>query len=203
MLKFGSKRVMKRIDALPKIPDTNLPRFYMPSTRGDPPYRNPFYRLELRLRAGLLPQWEPGMWIYETKGEAQGAAKKARRVAGETYLVRVVQVKGTPYIPKFWPNPTSPDLKSLYRSFHGANPKSRKVKVPTPGGSLLKIGRLTELNYRPEAPSRRAGQEYFHRLGDTGSMILPEKPILATDGKNLYIIPEESRTRFTERGIIG
>jgi len=100
-------------------------------------------------------------------------------------------------------NPTN-----LYESFHGSPPKGlRKVNLPVPpkGSKLVMIGRLSALEYIPEKPSKLANTIYRHKLGDTGSMIMKEKPILATDaaGKNLFIIPDKSSPKMTERGIVG
>ena len=101
-------------------------------------------------------------------------------------------------------NPTS-----LYRSFHGANPKNvRKVslKLPKKGEKLVKIGRLVEVVYIPESPSKRKGTAYQHSFGDTGeSMMLPDKPILAVsaDGKQLFILNDKSHPKFGGRGIVG
>ena len=97
---------------------------------------------------------------------------------------------------------------NLYQAFHGNPPKRmRKVNLPVPkkGSRLVKIGRLVDVTYQPEWPSRLAGRAFQHYFGDTGSIVLPEKPILATDskGKNLFIIPDRSRPKFTRRGIIG
>ena len=94
---------------------------------------------------------------------------------------------------------------SLYQAFHGALPKRiRKVKFELPKGRLVKIGRLISLDYAPENPSRHVGVRYTHKFGDTGRVILPDKPLLVTDskGKNLYIIKDGAKTHFTERGII-
>lgn len=98
--------------------------------------------------------------------------------------------------------------QSLYESFHGNPSKgTRKVKVnvPEPGDTLVKIGRLTELRYRPEEPSQHTGTEFYHKMGDTGRMVLRNKPILATgpDGKGLFIIDDKASPKFTDRGIIG
>lgn len=99
-------------------------------------------------------------------------------------------------------NPTN-----LYQSFHGNPPaRLRKVNLPIPkkGTRLIKIGRLTAIEYKPEHPSRLAGREFRHTLGDTGYAKLPEKPLLVTDekGENLYIIKDGAKTKFTHRGII-
>lgn len=97
---------------------------------------------------------------------------------------------------------------TLYQKFHGNLPKNvRKVKIriPNRGEKLIKIGRLTAIQYRPEHPSRLKGQEYRHILGDMGTRILPDKPLLATgaDGKGLFIIDDGAKPMLTTRGIIG
>jgi len=97
---------------------------------------------------------------------------------------------------------------NLYQAFHRAQPiRLRKVKVDLPkkGDRLIKIGRLESLTYRPEYPSKLRGAEYEHKMGDTGTMMLKDKPILATreDGTGLFIIPDKSKYKFTKRGIVG
>jgi uncharacterized Zn finger protein (UPF0148 family) len=96
---------------------------------------------------------------------------------------------------------------SLYQSFHGNPPaKTRMVNLPVPkkGQKLVKVGRLTHVIYSPEWPSRHSGSHYEHAFGDTGTRMLPDKPILATDekGEHLFIIPDRAKPRFTNRGII-
>lgn len=98
--------------------------------------------------------------------------------------------------------------EGLYKSFHGNQSKgTRKVRVWIPGAGdrLVKIGRLTELRYTPEEPSEHTGTEFFHKMGDTGRMVLKKKPILATgpDGKGLFVIDDGASTKFTDRGLIG
>ena len=96
--------------------------------------------------------------------------------------------------------------ESLYQAFHGSPPRAiRKVAYEPPKGQLVKIGRLVRIEYEPEYPSKRTGTRFYHELGDTGSIILPNKPLLVTDkkGKNLYIIKDKASTHFSERGIIG
>jgi len=99
----------------------------------------------------------------------------------------------------------NPDPKSLYQSFHGVAPtRTRKVSLPRPKGSLTVIGRLEQLEYTPYPPSRRAGKRFYHRLGDTGDRMLPNRPVLASDSAgNLYIIPDKARPTFGSRGIVG
>lgn len=95
---------------------------------------------------------------------------------------------------------------SLYEDFHGVPPaRVRKMRLPVPkkGARLIKIGRLLELTYLPEEPSQRVGTAFRHEFGDTGSVVLPDKPILATDGEHFYIIPDKSKAYFEERGIVG
>ncbi|MFA5380080.1 MAG: hypothetical protein WC455_30240, partial [Dehalococcoidia bacterium] len=103
---------------------------------------------------------------------------------------------------------SSSSPSSLYQSFHGNPSKGTRrvrINIPEPGDKLVKIGRLTELRYRPENPSQHVGTEFFHRLGDTGTMVLKNKPILATgpNGKGLFIINDKASPTFTKKGIIG
>jgi len=97
--------------------------------------------------------------------------------------------------------------KGLYESFHGNPPQVRKVRVrvPNKGEQLVSIGRLTAIEYQPYGSSRRKRTTFIHKLGDTGSRMLPEKPILATgkNGKGLFVIEDKSSPKFTERGIEG
>ncbi len=97
--------------------------------------------------------------------------------------------------------------RRLYESFHGNPPVTRKVNLPTPekGDHLVAIGKLVSVVYEPFGSSRLKGHLYEHKLGDLGGKTLKEKPILATDsaGKNLYIVPDKARPKFTSRGIIG
>lgn len=98
----------------------------------------------------------------------------------------------------------------LYEAFHGSPPiRIRKVRYqpPNPKEALIKIGRLVQLNYRPEPPSKLSKTEFYHRSGDTGTKTLKSNLILATDrkGKNLYLL-KDRRSKypvFTERGILG
>lgn len=98
--------------------------------------------------------------------------------------------------------------KGLYEQFHGNPPmRTRKVKirVPNKGEKLVAIGKLVSVEYEPYGSSRRRKVRYTHELGDTGSRVLPEKPILATgkDGKGLFVIEDKSSPKFSSRGIVG
>ena len=98
----------------------------------------------------------------------------------------------------------------LYEKFHGRQPtKSRKISFepPNPKQPLIKLGRMSQINYVPEFPSSRVGVEYYHKSGDTGYKTLKSNLILATDlkGKNLYLI-RDGKSKYpivTGRGIIG
>ncbi len=100
--------------------------------------------------------------------------------------------------------------ESLYESFHDSPPANmRKIlyENPDPKKPLVKIGRVTMINYLPEYPSKKSGVEYTHKSGDTGEQILKSNLILATDesGKNLYLI-KDKKSKYplvNSRGIIG
>ena len=101
-----------------------------------------------------------------------------------------------------------PNPESLYQAFHGVLPlRQRKISYEPPKSPLVKIGRISQLNYTPEFPSKKSGTEYYHRAGDLGYKTIKGNAILATDlkGKNLYIIRETSSKYpiFTDRGIEG
>ena len=98
--------------------------------------------------------------------------------------------------------------KSLYEQFHGIPPsKVSSVFYTSPPKKLIKIGRLLELQYHPEAPSKLKNTAYYHVSGDTGTKKLKSNLILATDpaGKNLYLVKDDKSKRpyFSNRGIIG
>ena len=97
---------------------------------------------------------------------------------------------------------------SLYEGFHQTEPaRTRKIGYEPPNGVLVKIGRVTQINYRPEEPSKRKNSEYYHKMGDTGEKTLKSNTILATDrmGNNLYLLNDKQGKypKFTDRGIIG
>lgn len=100
--------------------------------------------------------------------------------------------------------------EGLYEAFHGSSPaRIRKVfyEPPEKGEPLIKWGKISQINYIPEYPSRRANTEFYHRFGDYGDTMKfgKEKPILATnkDGTHLYIIKDKSKFKLGERGIVG
>ena len=97
--------------------------------------------------------------------------------------------------------------KGLYEQFHENPPKVRKtrIRVPNKGEKLIAIGRLTAVEYQPYGNSKRKKVIFRHKLGDTGSKMLSNKPVLATgaNGKGLFVIEDESAPFFSERGIIG
>lgn len=104
----------------------------------------------------------------------------------------------------------NPMRSKLYESFHGTSPlRTRKVlyEPPPKDAPLVKWGKISQINYIPEHPSKRANTEFFHKFGDYGEGIKfgKNKPILATDatGKNLYVIKDKSKFHLTDRGIIG
>jgi len=123
-------------------------------------------------------------------------------LGGGWWLGQQVAVKGAKMlgIKKESSNP-------LYEDFHNAAPKTRVVDLPVPdeGDKLCAIGRLESVTYTPYGSSSLRGRHFEHKSGDTGEKILKNKPILASDskGKHLYIIPDRSRQKMTERGIIG
>ena len=104
-----------------------------------------------------------------------------------------------------------PNPESLYQAFHGVLPlRQRKISYEPPPKDkpLLKVGRISQINYIPEFPSKKSGQEFYHISGDTGEETLKSNLILATDskGKNLYLLKDKKNRRpyFSgKRGIIG
>ena len=99
---------------------------------------------------------------------------------------------------------------SLYESFHGSPPlRQRKISYEPPpkGKPLVKVGRISQINYIPEFPSKKSGTEFYHLSGDTGEKTLKSNLILATDqdGKNLYLLKDKKSKHpfFSSRGLIG
>lgn len=111
------------------------------------------------------------------------------------------------YLPKYKARRKQLNPVSLYQSFHGV-PESHKTKVyyEEPPKELIGIGELKQLNYQPRRGQHHA-TEFFHKSGDTGSVMLRTNMILATDpeGKNLYLVKKSKSKRpyFSSRGIIG
>ena len=93
-----------------------------------------------------------------------------------------------------------------YSDFHGTRPiRVRRVTLPNPkGGKVMKIGRLISLTYEPESPSALKGSHFSHTFGDFGTLKFGKrKPLLVTDGTNLYIVRDGAPYYFDKRGIIG
>ena len=172
-------------------------------------------------RYGLFKQsghWKKGVRfsVIEAKD-----LKQARRIAAKMLGISATQLipqgnlgaqwedwydEGRPDIYSVWVLPEENPNTSLYTAFHGSKPQLRRVRFqsPKPNETLVAIGRITQINYRPYGSSGRKGVEYTHTMGDTGSSINPEKPVLAVsqDGKRFYIIRDKARTHFSARGII-
>lgn len=82
--------------------------------------------------------------------------------------------------------------KKLYRTFHDAEP-DKIVKIPFKiPKTLTKIGKCLSIEYSCSHPSKFTEETYHHDF--------KEKPLLATDSKNLYII---GKIKITNRGIEG
>jgi hypothetical protein len=97
----------------------------------------------------------------------------------------------------------------LFESFHGNPPeKMTKVYYEPPKGSLVKIGDLSEIKYKPTGVSKYKNTEFYHKAGDIGSKIIKGNAILATnqEGTQLYIVKKDKKVKypiFTSRGILG
>ena len=87
--------------------------------------------------------------------------------------------------------------------------RQRKISYEPPPKDkpLVKLGKISQINYIPEFPSKKANIEFYHNFGDYGEAMKfsKDKPILATnkDGTQLYIIKDKSKFKLTERGIVG
>jgi hypothetical protein len=102
----------------------------------------------------------------------------------------------------------NPISSSLYESFHGMPPKTkRKVHYTNPKGTLIKIGRISEIKYKPEGSTKFLNTEFYHISGDTGEQKLKSNLLLCTDldGKNIYLVKDKPGKHpfFSERGVIG
>ena len=102
-------------------------------------------------------------------------------------------------------NPTG---SSLYESFHGMPPKTKRViHFTPPKGTLLSIGTVSRIDYVPGKNSKHKNVNFFHRTGDTGSKQLESNWILATNSKGteFYLIKDKKSKYplFSGRGIIG
>ena len=165
--------------------------------------------LALLFKKGLTWKNPEGLWdSYRDYGSAVREANRLRKIGWKVRIVELEKFahdynKLVKIIPKPKKNP-----ESLYQAFHGNPPaRIRKVAYEPPPKRLVKIGRLSQLNYIPEYPSKRARQEFYHRSGDTGAEVLKSNLILATDekGRNLYLLKDKGSKypKFTKRGIIG
>jgi len=157
--------------------------------------------------------------IYETTCKRCGKTIYSSRWAMRHHLGRICSACTTPeekqeildYQSGIIMKGTKKNPKStLFRNFHGTDPvKTSKVlfEPPKSGEPILKIGRLSQINYVPESPSRKAGHEFYHKSGDLGHKTIKSNAILATNqqGTQLFIVREKDSKYplFTERGIIG
>lgn len=94
-----------------------------------------------------------------------------------------------------------------YKKFHGMkDAKVSYVDYEPPKQPLVNLGELISIEYRPMFESQSKGTAFYHKMGDTGKKLFKSNCILATDGKNFFIIRKSkkiNRPKFTERGIIG
>ena len=97
--------------------------------------------------------------------------------------------------------------KSDYQKFHGNPPQRRRkmnIRMPKKGKPLWVLGRVPEIRYEPYGSSQHKGTTFRHKFGDTGSRVLPHKPLLVTDGVDIWFAHEKGSTlHVNERGIIG
>lgn len=131
------------------------------------------------------------------------------RIEQEAYLVGNQQADKR--LAQLTPREVNPDGQrrhsGLYQAFHGNPPREVKrlqIRLPKRGERLIKIGKLSSLQYEPEPPSQRTGSRFEHEFGDYGYKFRRgQEPLLAVsaDGKQLYILA--GRYRFSARGIVG
>ena len=108
-------------------------------------------------------------------------------------------------------NAPSGAASALYKSFHEnppANTRKLQMNPPKPGETLIAIGKLARIDYLPYGSSAHKNIQFYHKSGDTGSKMVKNNIILATnaDGSELYLIKENPNSpypKFTNRGIIG
>lgn len=80
--------------------------------------------------------------------------------------------------------------KEIYRKFHDTEP-DKIVEIPFKiPKTLTKIGKCLSIEYSCSHPSKFTEGTYRHDF--------KKHPLLATDGKNLYII---GKIKITKRGI--
>lgn len=119
-----------------------------------------------------------------------------------------------------WRNPTSnpsrrrsqrlplsqSGAEAMYERFHESKPRrKRRVSVASPPGNGVALGKVVSIVYQPPGYSGKGSHLYEHKFGDTGDRMLRQKPILVVspDGKQLFIIKDDSRFVVNERGIVG
>ena len=158
---------------------------------------------------------EPNRWeVSDTRNEAEQQATWFGQDGLVNVIIRPITLAGKRrfitegWTPGWLPGPRQRNPEGLYQAFHGAEPIMKKVVFEPPQGRLIKIGRLIQLEYQPEPPSKRTGTQYYHSMGDLGgSQHLKSNSILCTDesGQNLFIIKDKPGKwpRFSNRGILG
>lgn len=107
--------------------------------------------------------------------------------------------------------PSIEQARAAFRDFHEAEPvRMQKVHIPDPPKAGWQLGKLIEIVYEPQNPSKRARTQYSHEFGDFGNPILSarfgkRKPLLivSADGNQLLIVRGPSKFHVTERGIVG
>ena len=93
-----------------------------------------------------------------------------------------------------------------YKKFHDMkNVKTSRVAYEPPKGPLVNLGEITSIEYRPNFTSKQRDNVFYHQMGDTGKKLFKSNCILATDGKNFFILKKKNIKRpfFNEKGIIG
>ena len=94
-----------------------------------------------------------------------------------------------------------------YKEFHGMkNAVVTSVEYEPPKQPLVNLGELVSIEYRPNFKSKSKGTVFGHIMGDTGKKLFKSNCILATDGKNFFIIRKNGKSKrpfFSEKGIIG
>lgn len=85
-----------------------------------------------------------------------------------------------------------PESEKMYEKFHSTKPDKIQIirfKIPK---KLTKLGKVVSISYKPDPPSAYSESTWIHSF--------KKKPILATDGKNLFII---GKIKISSRGIEG
>jgi len=101
----------------------------------------------------------------------------------------------------------NPNHINDYKNFHGKkNVIVTKIDYEPPKQPLVNLGELVSIEYRPMFESNSKGSTFYHQMGDTGKKLFKTNCILATDGKNFFILKKNrkiKRPHFTSSGIIG